>query len=100
MKCAMAIEDLRDMVGKTLLVGITYLDASDQIVDRVEFAGVVTAVEPLVAIEWGDDDPFELPPDAEAFDLAGPGEYRLRSTGEIVVDPDYLTSWTVSAPSA
>ena len=28
---------------------------------------------------------YALPPDFEAFDRAAPGEYRLRSTGELVI---------------
>jgi hypothetical protein len=24
-----------------------------------------------------------------------PGEYRLRSTGEVVINPDYLAKWVV-----
>jgi hypothetical protein len=34
----------------------------------------------------------------EAFEAAPPGEYRLRSSGEVVVNPDYITSWVVEAP--
>jgi len=40
-----------------------------------------------------------LPPEPEAYEPAPPGEYRLRSTGEVVVDPDYLTTWTVGSPA-
>jgi hypothetical protein len=59
----------------------------------------VIAVDPLVAIEVdGSDDPFTLPPEPDAFDAAGPGSYNLRN-GEVVVDPDYLTIWTVTPPS-
>ena len=31
--------------------------------------------------------------------LAGPGRYTLRSTGEVVEDPDMTTSWTIHEPS-
>jgi hypothetical protein len=41
---------------------------------------------------------FWLPPDIRAFQDAQPGEYRLRSTGEIVVDPDFITNWTINHP--
>jgi hypothetical protein len=26
------------------------------------------------------------------------GEYRLKSTGEVVVNPDYVASWTITEP--
>jgi hypothetical protein len=94
------VPDLADMVGKRLLAGITYLDDAGEVVDRLQFAGTVLAVEPLVAIDRaGDDEPFTLPPDPDAYDPAGPGECRLHTTGEVVVDPDFLTTWTVQAPS-
>jgi hypothetical protein len=92
-----AITDLRQMIGKTVLVGINYLDSAEEIIEQIQFAGVVTSVDPLIAIECGEAEPFTLPPEADAFDAATPGEYRLRSTGEVVVDPDYVTSWTVTA---
>jgi hypothetical protein len=86
------------MVGKVLLVGIRYLDESGEVVDRLQFAGVVTSVDPLVAIDRYEDEPFTLPPEPEAFDIGEAGEYRLQ-TGEVVVDPDFETTWTVAAPS-
>jgi hypothetical protein len=39
---------------------------------------------------------YWLPPDGRAFEEAPPGEYRLRSTGEVVIDPDYLATWTIT----
>ena len=36
-----------------------------------------------------------LPPHLEAYQEAAEGEYRLRSTGEVVVDPDWLCTWTI-----
>jgi len=43
---------------------------------------------------------FTLPPDLSAFQKAQPGEYRLRRTGEVIVNPDYLCVWIVQAPPA
>jgi hypothetical protein len=41
---------------------------------------------------------YWLPPDLRGWKPAPPGEYRLKSTGEVVVDPDYLAAWTVVQP--
>ena len=55
-------------------------------------------VNPLVAIERGPgEDAFTLPPDPDAFERAEPGVYTLKGTGDIVVDPDFVTAWTVEA---
>lgn len=87
----MAVDDLAVMIGRSLLVGITYVDAQDVVCDQVQFAGVVTAVAPLVEIDCGTEEPFTLPPEPDAFDVGTPGEYRLQSTGEVVLDPDFVT---------
>jgi hypothetical protein len=36
-----------------------------------------------------------LPPDLSQLKPADPGNYRLKSTEEVVIDPDYLSVWTV-----
>ena len=96
----MAIANLSQLIGKTLLVGITYLDSDGRADRQIEFAGIVVAVEPLVTIERGTEKTFTLPAAPEAFAVGTPGTYRLRSTGEVVVNPDFVTSWTVHYPSA
>ena len=93
------VRDLTEMVGAVLLVGVTYVDGSGDTESRVEFAGRVLAVSPLVSIELAGEEPFTLPADPEAYSRAQPGEYSLASTGEVVVDPDYTTVWTVESPT-
>jgi hypothetical protein len=93
-----AVIDLSEMIGKKLLVGITYLGTEDHPAHTIEFAGIVTSVVPLVTIERDKGEPFTLPPEPDAFNPAHPGDYRLRSSGEVVVDPDFVTTWTVSPP--
>jgi hypothetical protein len=44
-------------------------------------------------------DVYTLPPDLRAFFPAPPGSYRLRETGEVVVDPDYTATWNITPPS-
>lgn len=83
------------MVGATLLVRITYLLTDETVSHVAEFAGVVSSVDPLVTIEQGDNESFTLPPDPDAYEAAAPGEYRLRSTGETVLNPDFISMWTV-----
>jgi len=45
------------------------------------------------------DKRFDLPPDPRGIRVAKPGTYRLRSTGQEVVDPDYLATWTIVKPA-
>ena len=93
----MTNSDLSFLLGRRLLVGITYLDAADDVMAQVQRCGIVTSVDPLVFVDCGPEESFTLPPDPEAYEAADAGEYRLSSTGETVVNPDYLTVWTVQA---
>jgi len=87
------------LIGKTLLIGVTDLDAGGSPVEQVQIHGIVVEADAHCGITiscQGDNAgrKFNLPPSLEAIVPAKPGEYRLRSTGEIVIDPDYTTTWT------
>lgn len=95
------------LIGKHALVGLTYLNADGTLRKQVQVHGRITAVdETQVTLRLhGSDEEFTLPPsrepgsDVEAFEPAPPAEYRLRSTGEVVVNPDLLAWWTITAPA-
>jgi hypothetical protein len=54
--------------------------------------GVVVVQRPHAPAE-----PAVLPADPAAYETAAPGRYVLSTTGEAVVDPDYITTWDVLA---
>jgi hypothetical protein len=101
METPQPISDLSELLGKSVLVGITRVDHQDELVGQDQFHGRVESLDDgLVHIRVaGSGDDFTLPPDASAFTRAQPGHYRLRATGEVVVDPDFTSSWTVRAPA-
>jgi hypothetical protein len=85
------------MIGKTVLVGKTYV-RGDEVVETVQFHGLVEATDERTgfALRRADTGKLEwLPPDLRAFWPAEPGEYTLRGTGEIIEDPDFISTWTV-----
>ena len=89
-------------MGKTVLVGLTYLGRTDEVVVQVQLHGKVSRISPHYGIgvtRAGTGELFWLPPDLRAFEDADPGEYRLRSTGEVLVNPDLISTWTISAPA-
>ena len=84
-----------DLIGKVLLVGITYCTHDNQLIEQKQFYGeVVEASEQYVCFRRVNGELFTVPPDLSSTRPAPPGEYRLHSTGEIVVNPDYLATWT------
>jgi hypothetical protein len=88
---------LNELMGKTALVGISRYGAEGALLGREQFFGkVVRADEKAIAIE-ADGEIYTLPPDTSPVRRARPGEYKLRSTGKIIKDPDFLITWNVEA---
>ena len=87
---------LDELVGKILLVGITYYTSSNEIIEQKQFYGTVTeANESVICIKQSDGTEFILPSDLSSTKRARPGEYKLRSTGEIVTNPDFFATWNL-----
>lgn len=93
-------EQLTSLIGLRLLVGISYLDDAGQVTGRQQFCGrVLDAGDGVVVVERpGSDEPAVLPADVAAFRRAPAGRFRLTGSGEVVVDPDYMTTWQVRQP--
>ena len=90
-------QHLAILVGRRLLVGITYLRSSGEVAGTQQFCGeVLDVAEGVVVVDHpGHPEPAVLPADDLAYWAAPPGQYRLNTTGEVVTDPDWLTTWTV-----
>ena len=87
--------------GSVILVGITYEDPSGPRLDQ--FFGTVVGVDPDNGIELRlggsrSGETFVLPPDLRSLNPAERGSYRLGQTGEVVIDPDFTTTWNVAPP--
>jgi hypothetical protein len=93
-------ERARFGIGKRVLVGITNESREGKLVGQRQFVGVLTSVDAVkgLTLTLSSGETYNLPPDLTTLEEAPPGEYRLRSTGEIVVDPDYTCTW-VSSPN-
>lgn len=94
-----------DLVGKRVLVGITILDFRGNVRAREQVHGRIDVADPnrgiLIELHGsGAGKNYSLPPDLRSFEYAPPGEYRLRSTGEVVKDPDFLTTWIIDQPDS
>ncbi|WP_414464246.1 hypothetical protein RLW55_05800 [Hyphomicrobium sp. B1] len=90
------------LVGKIVLVGITYMEPDYETVIRQEqYFGTIVSADSMRGFQidcmggLAGTTKF-LPPDLRSLRAAAPGEYRLRSTGEIVVNPDVISTWTLS----
>ena len=95
----------RDLVGKYILVGVTVQDKRGELKRHEQFHGTVVSADAVEGIclslkgsragetKW-------LPPATHVYFSAPKGEYRLKSTGEVVVDPDFTSQWILEQPDA
>ncbi|WP_156466678.1 hypothetical protein [Methylibium sp. Root1272] len=86
--------------GAVLLVGITYLAADGSLIEQQQFFGRVQSAHPAQGIALilegrRRGERYNLPPDTRSLARAELGEYRLRSTGEVVVNPDFTVSFSL-----
>jgi len=81
------------------LVGITHL-LDDGSYEQEQFAGKATIRDEedycLVEVSCTDGEVRQYPFDRRSLERAPKGEFRLRSTGEVIQNPDFLMTWEVS----
>jgi hypothetical protein len=90
-----------EYLGKVVLLGITYVDHEDKLIEQKQWVGTIVAFSRKEGIRIrlrDSDSPCGLPPDERGIRKAPPGIYRLRSTGEEIENPDYLATWTLVSP--
>jgi hypothetical protein len=83
------------LIGKTLLMNLTFLDDDGDVQERQQFFGVVidaTLDEGIVLDLLGahDGDTYTLPPQTSAIVAAGPGVTSLDGD-----TPDFVANWVI-----
>jgi hypothetical protein len=93
-------EAARALIGKYVLVGLTFLDRSENVTEQQQYHGTIVSADPeaIVVQPLGTDRKVSLPPDTSAFKPAQPGEFRIRATGETITNPDLLATWEIRPP--
>lgn len=89
-----------ELLGKLLLVGLTFSDSDGTPKQQEQFWGRVVTADQQAGIQLllkggRSGESFYLPPDTRSIKRASPGDYRLRLTGEVVTDPDYTATFLV-----
>lgn len=92
-------ENYGELIGKVLLIGLSFYSHDGEFIEDKQLYGRVTqADESCITITQADGGQFSLPPDLSAIEKAAPGDYTLRSTNEVVKNPDYLARYNVTLP--
>jgi hypothetical protein len=85
------------MIGKRALIGVTRVTSSGAVVRQM--FGTIAAVDAQnveIDLEGADaGKTLRLPAAQGSLKDAGPGDYLLWETGEILSDPDFVGAWTL-----
>ena|ERR1044071_4259700 len=87
-----------EMIGKIVLVGLTYRNEQDEITDIRQYFGIVDRIntqEGLVIVRGDNQEEMSLPPRLGWYRRARPGIYNLKSSNYSVRDPDYVATLSV-----
>lgn len=83
--------------GKVFLIGLTFVDQDNELIEQYQTSGMVDELtdDGLFRFKRADGSFFQLPYENETINEAAKGEYRERATGNIIINPDYITSWEI-----
>jgi len=87
-------------IGKTIVVGITRVNAAGEAFAQLQYHGRISDVsEDGIQIETPAGKRMVLPPALDSIQPAAPGEYRELSSGEVVLNPDFISTWEIRESS-
>jgi hypothetical protein len=90
-----------EYIGRSLLLGVTYTGPDGELRRQTQLVGTIMVVdfdEGVVVSCEPDGRTFVLPSDPSWVEKAPPAEYRLRSTGQVGTNPDYLANLVIRQP--
>ena len=92
--------DEHDLLGKSVLVGLTIFQEGQGEPRRDQVHGVIVTVNPEIGVEvrlegLREGEVLALPPSFHIFARAKPGCYTLKDTGETITDPHLLAQYQV-----
>lgn len=90
-----------DLVGKALLVGLTYLSNDGTLINRRQLFGTAVSCDEKegIILKLNDSDElFTIAPITEAIEVAAPGIYQLNDDDAQVMDPAFTALLTVTRP--
>jgi hypothetical protein len=83
--------------AKVFLIGLTFIDQDEKIIEQYQTSGTLFELSDsgLLRFTRRDGSIFQMPYDKDTIKKAVAGEYREKSTGDIIVNPDYITTWEI-----
>jgi len=84
--------------GKVFLIGLTFISEKGTLIEQYQTHGTVKDLtnDGIFKIEREDSTVFQMPYDKDTIRKADKGEYREKSTGQIIKDPEYIMTWEIT----
>ena len=95
----MTYEELQEYLkGKSFLIWLTFVNNIGDLIEQFQTYGIVSELtnDGLIKIERNDKSIFQIPYNKDAISKADKGEYVLKMTNEIIIDPDFIILWTIN----
>ena len=85
------------IIGKSLLAGLSYYNAAGDLTRQEEVFGHIIEASPEtgIVVTKKDGAVFRFPPAIGWLHHAQPGKYTLKSTGDIVENPDFTVTFDI-----
>jgi len=86
--------------GKVFVIGLTFVDKNGQLIERYQTHGTVVGLtnNGILKLMREDNSIFQMPYDKETIEKAKSGDYKAKSTGQIIRNPDYIATWEITIP--
>jgi hypothetical protein len=90
----------RAILGKTVLMALRYVNEEGSLIERKQLYGVIIKADEREGVDVRlsgsrAGEVFKLPPDTRSFEDARAGKYTLKSTGEVVENPDLILTASI-----
>lgn len=83
--------------GKLVLIGINFVEKEGELIESYQTHGRVLELtgDAIFKINKSNNSLFQMPYDLESIEQAEKGEYREKTTGLIIKDPDFILTFDI-----
>ena len=87
----------QDFIGKSILVGFTWIDRDDNVLEQCSAFGTITRIDDhMLYFDCGDGEEVTIPFDPEHIEKSDPALiYNLHNPQKTITGVDFTSEWTI-----
>ena len=87
----------QDFIGKNILVGFTWIDRDDNVLEQCSAFGTITRIDDhMLYFDCGDGEEVTIPFDPEHIEKSDPALiYNLHNPQKTITGVDFTSEWTI-----